>query len=77
MTLYNGKMFLNVESPSIASAIFIKQATADAAGGIVLQHTDAGVEDSAAIYYQTSDGSLRIAHATDASGSECAERLYQ
>ena len=70
MTLYNGKMFLNVESPSIASAIFIKQATADAAGGIVLQHTDAGVEDSAAIYYQTPpDGSLRIAHATDASGA--------
>jgi hypothetical protein len=65
----NGKMSLNTSSPSLASAIFIKQATSDAAGGIILQHNSAGVEDSAAIYYETSDGSLRIANATDASGA--------
>ena len=65
----NGKMSLNTSSPSLASAIFIKQATSDAAGGIILQHNSAGVEDSAAIYYEDSYGSLRIANATDASGA--------
>ena len=67
-----GKASIGTTSPSLASGLFIKQATSDAAGGIIIQHSTTSTYDSAAIWYEASDGSLRIGQATAASGANAA-----